>query len=64
MKYVAPRLFADPAMAARKLLEIAATEAAQHRRIHIKKINAPLLKEGCTPAEYGAGMAVGACKGI
>jgi len=55
MKYITPRPFADPAVAARKLLEIAnATEAVQDGRIHIEKINGPFLfKEGGTPAEYG-----------
>ena len=58
MKYVAPRPFADPAVAARKLLEIAnATEAVQDGRIHIEKLNGPFLfKEGGTPAEYSAGL--------
>jgi hypothetical protein len=57
MKYVGPRPFADPAAAARKLLEIAnATEPVQDGRIHIEKINAPFLREGGTPAEYGAGV--------
>ena len=38
MKYVAPRPFADPAAAARKLLEIAnAVEPVQDGRIHIKR---------------------------
>ena len=52
MKYVAPRPLADPAVAARKLLEIAnATEALQDGRIHIEKLNGPLLfKEGGTGA--------------
>ena len=60
MKYVAPRPFADPAVAARKLVEIAnATEAVQDGRIHIEKINGPFLfKEGGTPAEYGADYAI------
>jgi hypothetical protein len=48
MKLTADRPFADPAVAARKLLEIAnATEAAQHGRIYIEKINDQFLnKEG------------------
>jgi hypothetical protein len=56
---VALRPFADPA-AARKLLEIAnATEVVQDGRIHIEKINAPFLfKEGGTPEEYSAGLAL------
>ena len=65
MKYVAPRPFADPAVAARKLLEIAnAVEAVQDGRIHIEKINAPFLfKEGGTPAEYGAALDYAIAKG-
>jgi hypothetical protein len=62
MKYATDRPFADPEAAARKLLEIAnATEAVQDGRIHIEKLNGPFLfKEGGSPAEYGAGIAVGA----
>jgi hypothetical protein len=58
MKYIAPRPFADPEAAARKLLEIAnAAEAVQDGRIHIEKINEPFLyTEGGSPAEYGAGL--------
>ena len=65
MKYVAPRPFADPAVAARKLLEIAnATEAVQDGRIHIEKINGPFLfKEGGTPEEYGAALDYAVAKG-
>jgi hypothetical protein len=65
MKYITPRPFADPAVAARKLLEIAnAVEAVQDGRIHIEKINGPFLfKEGGTPAEYGAGLDYAIAKG-
>jgi hypothetical protein len=58
MKPTADRPFADPAVAARKLLEIAnATEAAQDGRIDIEKINDQFLnKEGATPGEYSAGL--------
>ena len=58
MKLTANRPFADPAVAARKLLEIAnATEAVQDGRIYIEKINGQfLLKEGGTPEEYSAGL--------
>ena len=58
MKYIASRPFADPEVAARKLLEIAnAAEAVQDGRIHIEKINEPFLyTEGGSPAEYGAGL--------
>jgi hypothetical protein len=49
MKFVTPRPFADPAAAARKLLEIAnTTEAPRDGRIHIEKINAPFLKQATT----------------
>ncbi|MBR1298538.1 hypothetical protein [Bradyrhizobium sp. AUGA SZCCT0042] len=65
MKYSSPRPWADPEAAARKLLEIAnATEAIQEGRIHIEKINGPMLfKEGATPAEYSAGLRYAIDKG-
>ena len=65
MKYVSPRPFADPAIAARKLLEIAnAVEAVQDGRIHIEKINGPMLfKEGASPAEYLAGLELAVARG-
>ena len=56
MKFVADRSFADPEIAARKLLEIAnSVEPVQDGRIHIEKINWPFLSalKG-TPAEYSA----------
>jgi len=58
MKLTTDRPFADPAVAARKLLEIAnATEAMQDGRIYIEKINGQFLfKEGGTPEEYSAGL--------
>ena len=58
MKHVTMRPFADPAVAAHKLLEIAnATEAAQDGRIYIEIINGQFLnKEGATPKEYSAGL--------
>ena len=57
-KYVQPRPYANPEAAARKLLEIANTvEPVQDGRIHIEKINAPMLYEHkATPAEYKAGL--------
>ena len=65
MKYAAARPYADPEKAARKLLELAnAVEPVQDGRIHIEKINAPFLfKEGGSPAEYGAGLALAIAKG-
>jgi hypothetical protein len=58
MKFKGDRPFADPEMAARKLLEIAnSVEAIQDGRIHIEKINGPFLfTHGGSPAEYGAGL--------
>jgi hypothetical protein len=58
MKFVAPRPFADPDVAARKLIELAnAFEPIQDGRIYIEKINGPFLFElKGTPAEYKAGL--------
>jgi hypothetical protein len=58
MKFVGHRPLADPAVAARKLLELAnAVEPVKDARIHIKTINgAFLFKEGGTPDEYLAGL--------
>ncbi|MBR1245246.1 hypothetical protein JQ620_34740 [Bradyrhizobium sp. AUGA SZCCT0274] len=58
MKFSTDRSYADPEAAARKLLEIANTvEAIQDGRIHIEKINGPMLfKEGASPTEYKAGL--------
>ncbi len=55
MKFVAARPFADPEVAARKLLELAnAFEPIQDGRIYIEKINVPFLFElKGTPAESG-----------
>jgi hypothetical protein len=65
VKLTTDRPFADPEKAARKLIEIAnATEAIQDGRIHIEKINGPILfKEGGSPAEYGAGLQFAIAKG-
>jgi len=58
MKYAAPRPFADPEAAARKLLEIAnAAEAVQDGRIHLEPVNRQFLfKVGASPSEYLAGL--------
>jgi hypothetical protein len=57
-KYVQPRPYADPEVAARKLVEIAnAVEVGQDGRIHIEKINGPMLFQlKATPDEYKAGL--------
>jgi hypothetical protein len=58
MKFVQPRPFADPDVAARKIIEIAnGVEAAQDGRIHIEKISGPFLYQlKGTVAEYKAGL--------
>jgi hypothetical protein len=58
MQFATDRPYADPEAAARKILEIAnATPAPQEGRIHIEKINGPMLYEHkASPAEYGAGL--------
>jgi hypothetical protein len=58
LKYVEPRPYADPEVAARKLLEIAnSVEPVQDGRIYIERINWPFLSEfKGTPAEYRAGL--------
>jgi hypothetical protein len=58
VKFANDRPFSDPEAAARKLIEIAnMVEAPQEGRIHIEKINGPMLYEfRATPAEYRAGL--------
>jgi hypothetical protein len=58
MQFATERPYANPEAAARKILEIAnATPAPQEGRIHIEKINGPMLYEHkASPAEYGAGL--------
>ena len=58
MKFAASRPFADPDIAARKLIEIASTiEPVQDGRIYIELLNGSFLfSNGGSPAEYGAGI--------
>src|SRR4051812_33195898 len=65
MKYATSRPFADPEVAARKLMETAKTvQHVQDGRIHIEKINGPFLfKEGGSPEEYGSGLRYAIDKG-
>ena len=65
MKFTTDRPYADPERAARKLLEIAnSVEAVQDGRIHIEKINGPMLfVEKATPAEYKAGLDLAIARG-
>jgi hypothetical protein len=57
-RFVEPRPYANPDVAARKIIELAnACEAVQDGRIHIEKINGPILFQlKATPAEYKAGL--------
>jgi hypothetical protein len=56
VKFVETRSYANPEAAMQKLLEIAnAVEAKQDGRIHIEKINWPMLAEhGAKPAAHAA----------
>jgi hypothetical protein len=64
MKFVEPRPFADPNVAARKLVEIASTiEPVQNGRIYIELVNAPFLKAGGSAGEYRAGLDRAIAKG-
>jgi hypothetical protein len=57
MKYAAPRPYADPEKAARRILEIANSVEPIQGRIHIEKIKEPFLfRDRGSPAEYGAGL--------
>jgi hypothetical protein len=57
-KFVQPRPYADPEVAARKIVELAhAFEPIQDGRIYIEAINGPMLyQHKATPAEYKAGL--------
>jgi bifunctional non-homologous end joining protein LigD len=65
MKFTEPRPYADPEVAARKIMELAnAFEPQQDGRIYIEKINGPFLFElKGTPAEYKAGLDLAIAKG-
>jgi hypothetical protein len=64
MKFAGERPYADPEVAARKLIEICNTiEAVQDGRLHIEKVNLPFLRAGGSPAEYGAGLDLAIAKG-
>ena len=57
-KYVQPRPYADPDVAARKIVEIAnGLEPYMDSRLLVERINGPFLFElKGTPAEYKAGL--------
>jgi hypothetical protein len=58
VKFVNSRPFADPDVAARKIVELAnGVETIQDGRIYIEEINGPMLFQlKATPAEYKAGL--------
>lgn len=58
MKFTDARPYADPEVAARRIMEIAnSVEPGPQGQIHIEKINGPMLyKDKAHPAEYWAGM--------
>jgi hypothetical protein len=57
MKYVEASPFADPDVAARKLVEIAnAAEAAQDGRICIELVTRPFLDAGAAPGQFRAAL--------
>jgi hypothetical protein len=57
MKFTADRPFADPDVAARKLIEIAnGVEPAQDGRIYIERVNAPFLAAGGSGDDFRAGI--------
>ena len=64
MKFVSAGPYADPDLAARKLVEIGSTiEPAQDGRIYIELLNAAFLKAGGSVAEYLAGIDRAVAKG-
>ncbi len=57
MKFIDPHQFADPDVAARKLVEIASTvEAVQDGRIFIERVNEPFLLAGGSGDDFRAGI--------
>jgi hypothetical protein len=57
MKFVERRPFANPDLAARKLIEIAnSVEPAQDGRIYIERVNAPFLVAGGIGDDFRAGI--------
>jgi hypothetical protein len=65
MRFAEQRPYANPDTAAGKIMEIAnAVEVVQDGRIHIEKINGPMLFQlKATPAEYKAGLDWAIAKG-
>ena len=58
MKFIEPHPFANPDVAARKLVETAnGVEAVQDGRIYIERVNAPFLAAGGSGEDFRAGVA-------
>jgi hypothetical protein len=58
MRFVESRPFADPDLAARKLVETAnGVEVVQDGRIYIERVNAPFLAAGGSGDDFRAGIA-------
>ena len=56
MRLIEPRPFADPELAARKLVEIAnGVEAVQDARIYVELVNAPFLAAGGSGDDFAPG---------
>ena len=57
MKFVERHPFADPDVAARKLVEIAnGVEAVQDGRIYVERVNEPFLTAGGSADQFRAGI--------
>jgi hypothetical protein len=57
MKFVGPSPFANPEVAARKLVELTnAAEAVQDSRVYIERINAPFFAAGGSAKDFRAGL--------
>jgi hypothetical protein len=57
IKFIQPRPFTDPHVAARKLVEIANdVEAVQDGRVYIERVNAPFLAADGTGDDFRAGI--------
>jgi hypothetical protein len=57
VKFIEPCPFADPDVAARKLVEIAnGVEAVQDGRIYIERVNEPFLTAGGSADQFRAGI--------
>jgi hypothetical protein len=64
MKFVEPSPFANPEVAARKLVELTnAAEAVQDSRVYIERINVPFLTAGGSAHEFRAGLQRAITKG-